>query len=154
METNDAPAVPSTATALAEEASRNAPEEAAALLAAHPGELIAQALVLLSPTIAQDIIAALPSEAREHAFAAAPETLSRQWQRNALYESGSVGRMLEPVAAEFAPSRTVREAIEDLRERVRNTLVTYCYVVDEREHLLGLVTMRDLLFADPAQRLD
>ncbi|MDA0226215.1 MAG: magnesium transporter [Proteobacteria bacterium] len=154
MEPTDAPSAPITAASLAEEASRNAPEEAAALLAAHPGELIAQALARLSPVIAQDLIAALPSEAREHAFAAAPETLSRQWQRNAMYESGSVGRMLEPVAAEFAPSRTVRETVEDLRERVRNTLVTYCFVVDAHEHLLGLITMRDLLFADPDRRLD
>ena len=42
-------------------------------------------------------------ETRERALAAAPGEYSRQWQRNALYAEGAIGRMMEPVYAEFPP---------------------------------------------------
>ena len=102
----------------------------------------------LSPGFAQDVLGALPDEARERALAAAPPEVSRQWQRNALYEPDAIGRMMEPVLAAFSHQRTVGETIEQLREMVKSALITYVYVVDPAEYLLGIVTMRDLLFSD------
>jgi magnesium transporter len=37
---------------------------------------------------------------------------------------------------------------------VKQTLITYCYVTDEAGHLLGVVTMRDLLYSDDDARLE
>src|SRR5437667_380672 len=92
------------------------------------------------------VIAAIVPLSRAPA-AAAPE-VSRQWQRNALYEPDAIGRMMEPVLAAFSHQRTVGETIEQLREMVKSALITYVYVVDPAEYLLGIVTMRDLLFSD------
>jgi magnesium transporter len=61
-------------------------------------------------------------------------------------EEGTVGRLAEPIPAAFPPETTVGDAIEALREQVKTTLITYVYVVDTNERLLGIVTMRDLLF--------
>jgi magnesium transporter len=94
------------------------------------------------------VLGALPDEARERALAAAPPEVSRQWQGNALYEPDAIGRMMEPVLAAFSHQHTVGETIEKLREMVKSALITYVYVVDPAEYLLGIVTMRDLLFSD------
>lgn len=68
--------------------------------------------------------------------------------------SKTVGRLVEMPAAIFPPHLTVREATENIREIIKAHFVTYVYVVDPRQHLLGIVTMRDLLLADPDASLD
>jgi magnesium transporter len=40
-----------------------------------------------------------------------------------------------------------------VRELVKTNFITYVYVIDASEHLLGIVTMRDLLFSDNATTL-
>lgn len=68
-------------------------------------------------------------------------------------DEGTVGRLAEPIPAAFPPELTVGEAIEALREQVKTTLITYVYVVDTNERLLGIVTMRDLLFNERSRTL-
>ncbi len=66
---------------------------------------------------------------------------------------GSIGRLAEPVSAAFRPEQTVGATVEALRERIRTAFITYVYVTDPGGRLLGLVTMRDLLFADRSRLL-
>ncbi len=148
MELVDRPMVQSSAADLAKELKSRSAAAAAARLASFSGLEIAAVLMRLSPGFAQDVLGALPDEARERALAAAAPEVSRQWQRNALYEPDAIGRMMEPVLAAFSHQRTVGETIEQLREMVKSALITYVYVVDPAEYLLGIVTMRDLLFSD------
>jgi magnesium transporter len=115
---------------------------------------LAAELMHQSPAFAQDVLAALPTEARERAIGAAPADIARQWQRNALYDPGTIGRLMEPVTAAFAPTRTVGQTIDELRELVTRALITYVYVVDSGGHLLGIVTMRDLLFSSRSRTLE
>ena len=117
------------------------------------GAAIARSLSRLAPGFAQDILATLPAEARERAFAEASAELARQWQRNAAYPKDSIGRMMEPVVAGYPPEQTVGETIDKLRELVKTTFITYVYVLERDEQLLGLVTMRDLLFSDNSATL-
>ena len=153
MDPLDRPVNNKTPAQLAAELKRCAPDQGAALLAGHDGAVIAATLALLNPATLQDVIAELPSDAREHALAAASPEQSRQWQRNALYPEGTLGRMMDPVLAAFPPEVTVGDAIETLRERVKSHLVTYCYVTGDHDRLLGVVTMRDLLFSDNTRTL-
>jgi magnesium transporter len=148
MDQLDRPTVQRSAADLAEEVKTRSAEGAATKLQHFGGAEIAAALMRLSPGFAQDVLAALPDEARERALGAVPDDVARQWQRNSLYELNTVGRMMEPVLAAFAPARTVGETIEALREMVKSAFITYVYVLDPNEHLLGIVTMRDLLFSD------
>src|SRR5438034_474186 len=107
----------------------------------------------INPGFAQDVLEALPTEVRERALAAASAELARQWQRNAAYPKETIGRMMEPVVAAYPPEQSVGATIEKLRELVKTTFITYVYVVDASEHLLGIVTMRDLLFSDHGSTL-
>jgi len=138
---------------LAEEVQTRSAQGAAMKLADFGGADIAAALARLSPGFAQDVLGELPDEVRELTLAAAPPEVASQWQRNALYEKDAVGRMMEPVLAAFGPRETVGETVETLRERVKGALITYVYVVDAEERLLGVVTMRDLLFSDKEKSL-
>jgi len=148
MERVDRPTVQSSAADLADAVKSRSASDAAAKLAGFSGTEIAAVLMHLSPGFAQDVLGALPDEARERVLAAAPPEVSRQWQRNALYEPDAIGRMMEPVLAAFSHQHTVGETIERLREMVKSALITYVYVVDPADYLLGIVTMRDLLFSD------
>lgn len=41
------------------------------------------------------------------------------------------------------------QAVEQLRVLTRNALITYLYIVDPQQRLLGLVVMREMLLATP-----
>jgi magnesium transporter len=128
-------------------------EDAAAQLNDKSGAEIVTQLSRLRPAVVQDILALLSAESRAKALAAAPDELSRQWQRNAIYEQGTMGRMMEPVIGAYSPDETVGDTIESLRELVKMAFITYIYVVDRSERLLGIVTMRDLLFSEHNRKL-
>jgi magnesium transporter len=138
---------------LADEVKTRSATGAAAKLAHFGGVEIAAALLRLSPGFAQDVLAALPDDARERTLGAAPSEVGLQWQRNALYDEDAVGRMMEPVVGAFPPDVTVGETVDTLREAVKSVLITYIWVVDPEDRLLGIVTMRDLLFEERGRTL-
>ena len=138
---------------LTEEIEARSAEGAAAELAQRSGAETAAALARLSPGFVQEVLAALPDEARSRALIAAPADLARQWRRNALYRQDAVGRMMDPAVAVFPPERSVGDTIEALREMVKTSFITYIYVTDPGERLLGIVTMRDLLFSERRKTL-
>jgi magnesium transporter len=138
---------------LGDEVKSRSANAAAAKLERYGGAAIAAALSRLSPAFAQDILEALPAQVRERALGAAAGELARQWQVNARYPKDSIGRMMEPLVASYSPEQTVGETIAMLRELVKTTFITYVYVVDGEFRLLGIVTMRDLLFSDHKSQL-
>lgn len=129
------------------------PNVAATLLMSADVPLAFEALAELNPSFTQDILNALPEERRQAIIDAATPELARQWERNRAFESGSIGHFMEPTYAVFRPGMTVGEAIEKLRTLVKTVFITYGYVTDTDSKLLGLVTMRDLLFAEREVRL-
>ena len=66
---------------------------------------------------------------------------------------GSVGSLIEPITAAYPPGQTIEQTIESLREMVKTKFITYVYVIDPQERLLGIVTMRDLLFGERSRTL-
>ena len=139
---------------LVAEAKLRPPHEAADTLAPFPPQIVAAALLELNPGFRQDILQALPQPLASDVLRAVPNEMAAQWARNARYESNTVGRFMEPVYASFTPDMSVAQAVERLRSLVKQALITYVYVVDAGGRLRGLVTMRDLLFAHSAQRLE
>jgi magnesium transporter len=130
------------------------PNEAAALLERVQAPEAVETLMLLNPAFVQSILAQMESGARDLIISSAPPEISQQWQRNTEYPERSIGRMMEAPLAVFRPTMTVGEAIEALRPIVRTRLVTYIFVADENGKLLGLATMRDLLFNDHSVPLE
>ncbi len=133
---------------LAQAAKARSPGEAAALLAEYPASAIAAVLQELPPALTQDVLAELPGGLVDGVVHIAPPETVAQWRTNQQFAQGTIGRMMEPVRAAFHPQMTVRETIEQLRPLVRTAFITYGYVTDDAGRMLGIVTMRDLLFAD------
>jgi magnesium transporter len=129
------------------------PREAAAVVERAPPGQVVEAFLQLNPAIVQKILAELEKGTQDLIASSAPHEVGEQWKRNTAYGTGTIGGMMEPLLAVFRPAMTVGEAIEMLRPLVRLALMTYAYVVDEEHRLVGLVTMRDLLFNDHAAHL-
>lgn len=124
------------------------PDGANALLEIVPMAFAFEALARLNPAYLQDILAALPKERREAILASGSVDLARQWQLNATFDADTIGRLMEPAYSVLAPQMSVGEAIESLRSLAKLAAVTYGYVTDSDGRLLGVLTMRDLLFSD------
>ena len=140
--------------ALLNEVTQRSPREAVKLLKKKSADIIARLLVELDPGTTQGLLQVFPGKLIEQIFNAAPHEYGRQWRRNQTYPKGSIGRLMEPALAVFAPQLTVADAIEMLRDLIKTAFITYGYVTDENGKLLGIVTMRDLLFAEKSKRLD
>ena len=70
------------------------------------------------------------------------------------HPEGSVGRLMEPALAVFRPDMTVAETVAQLRLLIKSAFITYGYVTDPAGKLVGIITMRDLLFAEDHERLE
>jgi magnesium transporter len=130
-----------------------APHEAADTLQNLAPALAVQALTRLNPMVAQQILKELEDQQRCEILAAAPVEKARQWMGNQAYPEDSVGWLMEPPVGIFRAHMTVAETIEGLRRLTRKAIITYGYVTDEQNRLLGVLVMRDLLLAQPDQRL-
>lgn len=112
----------------------------------------ARLLASLPPARANVLLAAMPAGERTAVIAAAPA--GTDWADAQRYPEGSVGRLLEDPPAVFVSGTTVSAAVEALREVVKQRLVTYLWVVDGQQKLLGVVAFRDLLYAERTRALD
>lgn len=139
---------------LARAAKARSPKEAAELLAEYPAATIAAVLQDLPPALTQDVLAELPGGLVDGIVHVAPAETVAQWRTNQQFTQGTIGRMMEPARAVFRPDMTVRNTVEQLRPLVRSAFITYGYVTDASGKMLGIITMRDLLFADENAQLD
>ncbi|MBI1731685.1 MAG: magnesium transporter [Gammaproteobacteria bacterium] len=127
--------------------------EAAALLGEHPADVIGSVLLSLNPAFTQDILAELPGGLVDAVMKTVSPERARQWAGNAAYPEDTIGRMMEPALAVFPPDMTVAQTVNELRTLVQKAFITYGYVVDGGGGLIGIITMRDLLFSPAEARL-
>ena len=132
-----------------------APAEVVNMLQPYPAEFAVQMLELLNPSTAQDVLKKFPSERRQKVLAAAAPELRQQWMRNEAYGEHTIGHMMEPPLGVYGPETTIAAATADLRHLSRKAFITYVWVVDKEERLLGVVVMREMLISeDHSQRLE
>jgi len=135
------------------EVERRAPIDAVKLLDRQPDADIAELLTRLNPSTAVKILWRFPESRRQGILSKTSAEREAQWTRNHSYPEGTVGRLMEPAVAVFGLDTTAQEAIARLRELVKRAFITYGYVTDEDGILRGILVMRDLMLAEPGQRL-
>ncbi len=133
--------------------SQGGAKNAAALLKSATGEDAAQVLQQLNPMFAQQVLEEMEEMPRTAALNFVPLDKVRQWKKNREFPEDSVGWLMEAPVAVFKPELTVHEAIEELRHLAKQAFITYAYVTDGEEKLLGLLVMRDLMLAKPETKL-
>jgi magnesium transporter len=141
------PKVPS-ADELASEVSAMGPVEAAEALDEHGDQLVLDTLQRLNPAIVGDIFPELSDERRALLLSKGPSAVTRQWAMNQGYDEECVGRLMDPPVAVFRPDQPVGYVVDRLRVMVKKVFITYIYVTELDGRLVGVVTMRDLLFSD------
>ncbi len=143
-------------------------EEAAELVETLPEPTAAQLLENLEPSRAAAIITELPSDEQADVMGRLPETdqqailaamepedaaQARQLMQHPPDSAG--GLMIRELLA-YASSDAVDDVLRDLRanaEQYQRYDVQYAYVTDERDRLVGVLRLRDLLLASPQRRL-
>lgn len=120
------------------------PLDAAELLAQESPETIAAVLRQLPQALALRIAFELPANLRPQGDEG-DQTLP---------VPGQVSELAEPARGVVPTGTTVQQAIDLLRESDSVSDITYLYVVDGQQKLLGLVVMRDLLLASLADTVD
>ena len=124
------------------------------MLEPYPDEFVVQMLELLNPSAALNILQRFDLARRQRILATASTETDRQWMRNQTYPERTIGRLMQPPLAVFRPQTTVAEATEQIRHLARKAIITYAFVTDDQDKLLGVVVMRDMLLAQSGQRLD
>jgi magnesium transporter len=136
------------------EAQRRAPLDVAQILLEESDETVGAVLQHLHPAPAYRILLRFPKDRRHSIVPLAGDHVGDPWKDAQSFPQDSVGRLMEPVVAKVKPDDTVGTVVEELREWVHEALITYAYVVDDADHLLGILVMRDLLLANPADQIN
>ncbi|HEY2917890.1 MAG TPA: magnesium transporter [Candidatus Binatia bacterium] len=102
---------------------------------------------LLAPDDAADLIQEAPVEERENMLSLLDEATRREVKGLLDYAEDEAGGLMNTRYSRLRTDMTVDEAISYLRRdaRAREKTVYYVFVVDAQEHLLGVVSFRDLL---------
>ncbi len=142
---------------------KQAPGERRAEIFSHLEESlqIAIADTLTKPELAE-LFYYIPADDRADLFAELPEMLQttilsalayaerEDIRRLCSYPEGSAGSVMTSEYASLRPEMTAAEAIDQLRVEAPNReTIYYSYVIDDTRHLLGLVSLRDLIMANP-----
>jgi len=127
-----------------------APEEAARLLAELNRDEAVQILSRMDPDDAVDLLAELPEETVQDILRRLEEREAKELSELLSYPPDTAGGLMSPEVVALPGDMSCQEAIETLR-RVGEEMETvyYAYVVDEDRRLIGVLSLRDLVFAQP-----
>jgi magnesium transporter len=127
---------------------------AAALLEHSEADLFRAIAAALEPQHAAAIFMRLPEEIRQRLLSHIPKKLRSQIKEHLAYPEDSMGRLMTTKFLSFHKNVTAGEAIEKIRSLAKTRYPTsYAYVIDDKDHLVGVMNMHDLMLASPEQSL-
>src|SRR5262245_61046583 len=108
---------------------------------------------LLAPDDAADLVQHVPDDEREGLLGLLDDPTRKEVTALLAYKQDAAGGLMNPRYARVRPEMTVDEAIGYLRRQARTNLeiISYLYVIDDAQKLVGVVSFRDL-FASPPER--
>jgi magnesium transporter len=131
-----------------------APELAVELLERYPLEELAAALNEMPSEAAADLIFELDDEVTEDVLAAMSDEAEDDVRDLLAYAPDTAGGLMTTEIAALPLGLTTGEAIERIRQlREEYEDLTYVYVVDDEDHLHGVISFRDLVFSRPGAPL-
>ncbi len=125
------------------------PEPGARLLEDQPPERIALWLLDLPSDDAAALIDELPEEVSVAVLDRMRPHESGEVENLLEYREQTAGRIMNPTVFALSEDLTAGEAIHALQGSRKVEMVFYLYVVDERRHLVGVVSLRRLLLVAP-----
>ncbi len=108
----------------------------------------------MSPSEAADLLGDLPKEKAEGILKEMEKDIAEDVKELLEHSEEKAGGLMTPSFPTLPPQATARQALDFLRQEAENLdVIDYLYVVDEEEHLLGVISLRDLLMASPQTQL-
>jgi len=112
-------------------------------------------LRLLAPDDAVDLIQQFPKEEQNLLMSEFDRLTRLEVTALLAYDEDEAGGLMSPRYARLRPDMYVDESISYLRRQARRNTetISYAYVLDEGQHLLGVVSLRELFTAEPSTKI-
>jgi len=130
------------------------PAEAAAVIARMEPPEASMVLAAMEPDDRVDILEHISGPLHDQLLSEMTQAEAAQTRQLEQYPPDSAGGIMTPQVTALHEDLTVGQAIEELR-RLSETLeqMFYVYVIDKRGHLVGVLSMRDLIMSRPERKL-
>ncbi len=100
-----------------------------------------------------NILRLLPPEEQQELLKLMKDDESREIEALMRYEEDTAGSIMNPEVFHLREEYTVSQAIEEIQKSHDTEMVFYIYVTDDRTHLVGVVSLRQLILNDPKKKL-
>lgn len=111
-------------------------------------------LEILAPDDAADILADIPQDEAERLLSLMPASESQPIRDLLRYGAQTAGGIMTTEVLALAQDLTVEDALNYLREHSEHLeMIYYLYIVDAERHLIGIVSLRELVVAAPGTHL-
>ena len=111
---------------------------------------VSRILDRMPPDHVVEVVEELPKEQADKILDLMEEEKSEEVQELLEYPENTAGRLMSREFVAVHENATVARAIEHIRKAATGDDAFYLYVVDDHDHLIGLVPLHRLLTADPA----
>ena len=108
----------------------------------------------MEPDDRVDLLKAVATDVSETIMPLIAQAERNEIRRLWNYEEGTAGAVMTTEYAFLPAHITVREALEKLRLQAPNKeTIYYIYIIDDQRHLLGMISLRDLIMSKPQAQL-
>ncbi len=130
------------------------PEKQKSILPKLDREYLIGLISAMSPDDRADLLEDLDDEFRESILSSLVQKERQNIQDLIQYEENTAGAFMTTDYAFLWPELTIKEAWEHLRQQapIKETIY-YVYVVDRQQRLIGILSLRDIIMADPDQKV-
>jgi len=123
------------------------------LLTSLPIEKTMQLMKAMSADDEADILQLLPDDLAEEILNRLKDSESDELETLMAYPENSAGGLMIPDVFALHEDTTVGEAIASIQNQDEQEMVFYLYVTDDRQHLVGVISLRDLITSKPNIKL-
>src|SRR5436309_304658 len=120
------------------------------LVGSLPEVEVSRVLDRMPPEQVVDVVEELPKERADEILDLMEEEKSEEVQELLEYGEGTAGRLMSPRFVAVNEHATVAQAIDHIRKSASGEDAFYLYIVDDHEHLVGVVPVHRLVTAEPA----
>jgi magnesium transporter len=107
----------------------------------------------MPPDDQADIVGSLDEELEAQILNIMKDKESEDLEELMMYPPESAGGIMVPLPFKMKEENTVQETIDSVHKQEDTEMIFYIYIVDENEHLSGILSMRHLLTAKPETKL-
>ncbi|MCF7832650.1 MAG: magnesium transporter [Candidatus Marinimicrobia bacterium] len=100
-----------------------------------------------------NILRLLPQEEQQELLKLMKKEESQEIEALMGYDEDTAGGIMNPEVFHLFEDYTVAQATAEIQKSADTEMVFYIYVTDERTHLIGVVSLRQLILNDPHKKL-